>query len=84
MDVLWYIISCKYFKVCSDEGCERQRVTALTLSSFLLEIRYRGEDENLTFILILGILRFEERSKKEVAQDRNKSMFLLAVLNLRA
>jgi len=67
VDVSWYIISCKYFKVCSGEGCERQRITTSTLLPFLLKIRYRGEDEKLTFILILGILRFEEGNKKEVA-----------------
>lgn len=67
VDVSWYITSCKYFKVCSDGGCERQIIYTLTLLSFLLNIRYRGEGENLTLILSLGILRFEDGSKKEVA-----------------
>jgi len=35
--------------------------------SFLLNIPYKREDEKLTLILILGILHFEDGSKKEVA-----------------
>ena len=69
VDVSWYIISCKYsyVKVCSDGGCQRLRITTLTLLSFLLNIPYKREDEKLTLILILGILHFEDGSKKEVA-----------------
>ena len=42
VEVSLCILSCKYFKVYSDEGCERQRITTLTLLSFLLKIYYRG------------------------------------------
>jgi hypothetical protein len=32
--------------------------------------------------LILGIKRFDDGSKKDVAEDRDKALFLLAMLNL--